>query len=50
MRSAAGCQRNSKMVLSTIFVVLDLPVRVIPNGAVFWPGFRLQAEEHAAGR
>jgi hypothetical protein len=31
MRSAAGCQRNAKRVLSTIFVVLDLPVRVIPK-------------------
>ena len=23
--------------LSRIFVILDLPVRVIPNSAVFWP-------------
>ena len=35
-RKGSGAQRSSNVDLRMIFVVFDLPVRVIPNSADFW--------------
>src|SRR5690606_12753397 len=37
LRAPLSAHLSAKMDLRIIFVVFDLPVRVMPNNAVFWP-------------